>query len=70
VPTAVDGVELDLPMSFHQIPALGARIELVDASVRPSLLADHTMIDLLAAVPRLDTGWDGHADSGHQQHDS
>ncbi|WP_432197505.1 VOC family protein [Streptomyces sp. bgisy027] len=50
-----DGLRSGLPMTFHEVPELGARIEAVDASmVRGPLLADRTMADPLTTTLRLD----------------
>lgn len=49
-----DGPRAGLPMAFHEAPELGARIEVVDASmVRGPLLADRIVVDPLTTTLRL-----------------
>lgn len=60
-----DGLRAGLPMTFHEVPELGARIEVVDASmVRGPLLADRAMVDPLTTTLRL-----GGAPGGDQSPD-
>ncbi|MCF1592562.1 VOC family protein [Streptomyces muensis] len=50
----LDGLKAGLPMSFHEVPELGARIEVVDASAaRAPLLADRIVIDPLTTTLSL-----------------